>query len=194
MKLFISPDTLRIDSYKLAAQVIESGFKPDFMVALWRGGSTIGICIHELLKYCGIPTDHIAIRTSRFTGIDKASEEVAVHNLGYLIERLNKDSKVLLVDDVFDSGLSILAVIEKLKEKLGDNVSTDIRVATIFYKPHNNKTNIVPNYFVHDTKEWIVFPHELESLTIEEIRQVMGDEVAATVSKCITFLSPLNQI
>ena len=131
MKRFVSPDELRADSYKLGGKVIESKFRPDFMVALWRGGSTIGICIHELLKYCGIPTDHIAIRTSRFSGIDKGSEEV---------ERLNKDSKVLLVDDVFDSGLSIAAVLSALKEKLGDNVPTDIRIATIYYKPQNNKT------------------------------------------------------
>ena len=108
-----------------------------------------------------------------------------MHNLGYLIERLNKDSKVLLVDDVFDSGLSIAAVIEKLKEKLGDNFPSDIRVATVFYKPQNNKTNIIPNYFVHDTKEWIVFPHELESLTIQEIREVMGDDIADTVESTV---------
>ena len=137
------------------------------------------------MKYCGIPTDHIAIRTSRFTGIDAGSEEVAVHNLGYLIERLNKDSKVLLVDDVFDSGLSIAAVLSALKEKLGDNVPTDIRLATIFYKPQNNKTSLIPNYFVHDTKEWIVFPHELEALTLHEIRHIMGDEIAETVERAV---------
>ena len=185
MKRFVSPDELRKDSYLLGTKVIESKFRPDFMVALWRGGSTIGICIHELLKYCGIPTDHIAIRTSRFTGIDTGSEEVAVHNLGYLIERLNKDSKVLLVDDVFDSGLSIAAVLSALKEKLGDNVPSDIRIATIFYKPQNNKTNLIPHYFVHDSKEWIVFPHELESLTLHEIRHVMGNEIAQTVERAV---------
>ena len=185
MKRFVTPDELRTDSYKLGGKVIESGYKPNFMVALWRGGSTIGICIHELLKYCGISTDHIAIRTSRFTGIDTGSEEVAVHNLGYLIERLNKDSKVLLVDDVFDSGLSIAAVLSALKEKLGDNVPFDIRIATVFYKSENNKTNLIPNYFVHDTKEWIVFPHELESLTLNEIRHVFGAEIAETIEQAV---------
>ena len=185
MKRFVSPDELRKDSYLLGTKVIESKFRPDFMVALWRGGSTIGICIHELLKYCGTPTDHIAIRTSRFSGMNKGSEEVAVHNLGYLIERLNKDSKVLLVDDVFDSGLSIAAVLIALKEKLGDNLPSDIRIATIFYKPQNNKTTLIPHYFVHDTKEWIVFPHELESLTLNEIRHVMGNEIAETVERAV---------
>jgi hypoxanthine phosphoribosyltransferase len=188
MKLFITPDQLRADSYLLAEKVIESKFRPDFMVALWRGGSTIGICIHELLKYVGIPTDHIAIRTSRFTGVAKAEEEVTVHNLGYLLERFNKDSKVLLVDDVFDSGLSILAVLNSFEQKLGDNCPTDIRIATVYYKPENNRTDIVPNYYIHQTTEWIVFPHELESLSLHEIQSAMGDEICETVQRAVQSL------
>jgi hypoxanthine phosphoribosyltransferase len=187
MKLFITPDQLRADSYLLAEKVIESKFRPDFMVALWRGGSTIGICIHELLKYVGIPTDHIAIRTSRFTGVAKAEEEVTVHNLGYLLERFNKDSKVLLVDDVFDSGLSILAVLNSLKEKLGEDVPADIRVATVFYKPDNNRTSIFPNYYIHSTTEWIVFPHELESLTLHEIQSTMGEEISQIIQRSVNI-------
>lgn len=70
-----------------------------------EGGATIGICMHEYFKYLDMDTDHIAIRTSRYTGIDTHESNIQVHNLGYLVERLNKDSRVLLVDDVYDSGL-----------------------------------------------------------------------------------------
>jgi len=181
MKVFVSTDDLRTCSYELAAKVLNDGFKPDYVIALWRGGSTIGICVHELFKYCGLVTDHIAIRTSRYTGIDKTVEEVAVHNLGYLLERLNADSKVLLVDDVFDSGLSIAAVIETLKSKLCEKCPKDIRVATAYYKPTKNKTEHVPNYFVHCTNDWIVFPHELEELTLDEIEESKGAHVALLI-------------
>lgn len=42
MKLFVTPDSIRTDSYKLASKVVDDNFRPDFMVALWRGGSHIG--------------------------------------------------------------------------------------------------------------------------------------------------------
>ena len=188
MKRFITPDEIRRDSYVLASKVINDDFIPTHMVAIWRGGANIGCCIHEFLKYLNIPTDHIAIRTSRYTGIDEAASVVTVYNLGYLTERLTKDSKVLLVDDVFDTGLSISAVINSLQEKLGDNMPLDIRVATVFYKPTRNQTIRVPDYYVHESNEWIVFPHELEGLTVKEITQVMGQEIGDLVKAAVDKL------
>lgn len=183
-KVFVSPDSLRLDSYRLAAAVVRSGFRPDYMIALWRGGASIGMYVHEFLKRMDIPTDHIAIRTSRYTGVDEASSTVTVHNLGYLTERLNSAAKVLIVDDVFDSGYSIAAVFESLHEKLGDNMPTDIRVATVYYKPKRNKTARVPEYYIHSTADWVVFPHEMEGLAIEEIEMSMGKDIANLVRTC----------
>jgi len=130
----------------------------------------------------GVNSDHIAIRTSRYTGVDKVSEEISVHNLGYLLERLTSDSKVLIVDDVYDSGLSVEKVITTLKEKLDYKMPSDIRVATVFYKPTRNKTGKAPEYYVHESDEWIVFPHELESLTLEEINEAFGKEIGNIIS------------
>ena len=145
MKKFITPDELRKDSISLATQIFIDGFIPDFEVAVWRGGATPGKIVHEGTKYmCAnskkykgqkINIDHIAIRTSKYYDIDKSFSTVQVHNLGYLIERLTKDSKVLLVDDVFDTGLSMQAILDALKEKLGENMPIDIRIATIHFKP-----------------------------------------------------------
>lgn len=177
IKLFVSPEVLRQKSFELASIVVKAGFKPDVMVVLWRGGASIGCYMHEFFKYIGWDVDHIAIRTSRYTGIDKASSGVAVHNLGYLKERLNKDSKVLLVDDVHDTGLSIDAVYVALMTMLKENYPTDIRTATVYYKPLKNQTKRVPNYYVEQTNAWIVFPHELEGLTMEEIVPIFGEKV-----------------
>ena len=63
-KVFIDADELLLDSYRLAAQVIRANFVPSFMIAIWRGGAPIGIAVQEFLKYRGIESDHIAIRTS----------------------------------------------------------------------------------------------------------------------------------
>ena len=45
----------------------------------------------------------------------------------------------------------------------------NVRIACPYYKPQNNKTDIVPDYFVHESEEWLVFPHEISGLTPDEI-------------------------
>lgn len=181
IKIYISPDSLREDSFLLGCKVIKSGFKPDVAVALYRGGTPVSLPMSELFKYVGIQTDCISIRTKRYTGIDKVSSEVQVFNLGYLSRILNKNTKLLFIDDVLDTGVSIEAVFNSLRKILGDNMPEDIRVATIYYKPLRNITGRVPEYFIHETNEWIVFPHEIEAISIEEIRANMGDNIADIV-------------
>ena len=47
----------------------------------------------------------------------------------------------------------------------------EIKVATPYFKPNKNKTNRKPDFYIHETEKWLVFPHELEGLSIEEIVQ-----------------------
>lgn len=181
-KIYISADDLLRDSFQLALQVIESGFRPNFIVAVWRGGTPVGIAVQELMSYAGLDTDHIAIRTSYYQGIDKVANQVQVHNLGYLLENLNYDDSLLLIDDVFDRGRSIEAILAELERLTRRNMPKNIKVATVWYKPEKNVTNIQPDYYVHETSQWLVFPHELDGLESEEVAQnktVVADIVAA---------------
>ena len=168
-KYYISADELLLDSYKLGIKIFDSGFKPDFIVGVWRGGTPVGIAVQEILEYLGSPSDHIAIRTSSYYGIGKQNKEVKVHGLDYIIENINYEDQLLLVDDVFDSGSSIQAIVDTLHKKSRRNTPKDIRIATPWYKPNNNKTDRVPDYYLYETDEWLVFPHELQGLTEEEI-------------------------
>ena len=177
-KLYIDPISFRKDSFLLGQKIIKDKFNPTFMVALWRGGASIGMYIHEQLKWNKINCDHIAIRTSRYTGIDTSNEEVIIHNLTYITERLKEGDSILLVDDVWDTGKTIEALIKRLEKEIPFYKTLDVRVATIYFKPTKNVTNFKPNYFIHDTDKWLVFPHELEGMSIEEIRDVMGDEIS----------------
>ena len=169
-KKFIDAQELLEDSIKLGVKILESGFEPNFIVGVWRGGSPVGIVVQELLDYYGVKTDHIAIRTSSYNRIGERDSNVRVHGLSYLIKNINAEDALLIVDDVYDSGLSIEAVIDNLKLKARKN-TPHIRVATVYYKPGNNKTDRTPDYYVHETDRWLVFPHELDGLTIEEIYQ-----------------------
>ena len=167
-KTYISAEQLLLDSYELGLAVLDSDFHPDYIVGVWRGGAPVGIAIQELLKYAGLPTDHIAIRTSHYTGINETSKSVVVHGLHYLIENVNAEDKVLIVDDVFDSGRSIAQVISDLEIKCRRNTPV-FRIATPYFKPANNKTTLTPDFYLHESDEWLVFPHELDGLSDEEV-------------------------
>lgn len=168
-KIYISADELLSDSFKLGVQIHNSGFKPDFIVGVWRGGTPVGIAIQEILSYLGNDTDHIAIRTSSYQGLNKQKKSVRIHGLSYLIRNINAEDKLLLVDDVLDSGKSVQAIIDTLKVKSRKNTPEDIRIAVPWYKPNKNKTNIVPDYYLHETDDWLIFPHEMDGLSKEEI-------------------------
>jgi len=168
-KTYLSAQQLLEDSFRLGAKIVASGFKPSIITAIWRGGTPIGIAVQELLAYHGIDTDHIAIRTSSYTGIDGRSSEISIHGMNYLIKNVRHEDRLLIVDDVFDTGHTISAVIRHLKEKSRLNTPQEIRVAVPYFKPTRNQTDQKPDYFLHETEAWLKYPHSLEGLTVEEI-------------------------
>ena len=168
-KIFISADSLLRDSMELAMNVLRSGFRPTFLVAIWRGGAPIGITVQEVLEYHGVIVDHIPIRTSSYLGIDQQAKSVRVHALDYLVSRLKEHDRLLLIDDVFDSGRSLEAVMTELRQRCRRNLPGTIRIATVYYKPARNRTALTPDYFIRSTDTWLVFPHEIQGLSREEI-------------------------
>ena len=174
-KVFIDADELLLDSYRLAAQVIQADFKPSFMIAIWRGGAPIGIAVQEFLQYRGIESDHIAIRTSSYHGIDDQASQVQVHGLNYLAKNVIHEDRLLIVDDVWDTGLTIEAVIKELSRRARLNTPKEIRIAVPYFKPERNKTNLKPDFYVHEVDSWLKFPHSLEGLTTEEVQSHRPD-------------------
>ena len=170
-KQYLTAQSLLEDSYKLARNILDSDFKPTFIVAIWRGGAPIGIAVQEFLAVHGVECDHIAIRTSSYAaGIDQ-QREVKVFSIKYIVENIKKDDKLLLVDDVFDTGRSIEAIIKELKKQARLNMAEDVRVAVPYYKPSRNETGRVPDYYIHETSAWLKYPHSLEGLSHDEIAE-----------------------
>jgi hypoxanthine phosphoribosyltransferase len=168
-KQFIKAQELLEDSFRLGLKVLASGFKPDFIVGIWRGGTPVGIAVQELLEHFGVASDHIAIRTSSYEGIEQRGKLIKVHGLNYIVKNADAGHCLLIVDDVYDTGLSIKAIIDSLHVQSRRNTPHDIRVATVFFKPGNNRTERRPEYYIHETDKWLVFPHELNGLDPEEI-------------------------
>ena len=174
-KRFIRADDLLRDSFQLAANIHAADFRPDFLVGLWRGGSAVGIAVQEGLEYFGTPTDHIAIRTS-YSGAHRYSEmvskagQIRVHGLQYLLENLCSHHSMLIVDDVYSTGSSVKAVIDQLARKTRRNLPGDIRIATVWYRP-TASTLRTPDYYVHETNDWLVLPYELSGQSLDELRE-----------------------
>jgi hypoxanthine phosphoribosyltransferase len=171
---FIAADDLLRDSFQLAANIFEAGFSPDFLVGLWRGGSAVGIAVQEGLDYFGVKTDHIAIRTSysgapRYSQMVSTAESIRVHGLQYLLENLCSHHSMLIVDDVYSTGSSVNAVIAQLALKTRRNLPRDIRIASVWYR-RTEKTLRTPEYYVHETDDWLVLPYELSGFSVDELR------------------------
>lgn len=170
-KLYLSGQGLLEDAFRLAARILSSGFAPSYIVAIWRGAAPIGIAVQEFLDYHGVHSNHIAIRTSSYSGIDGRARTVRVHAMNYLIKTIQHHDRLLIVDDVFDTGHTIEAIIRHLRQKARLNTPHDVRIAVPYYKPSRNETDRVPDFYLHETEQWIKFPHSLEGLSEQEIRQ-----------------------
>ncbi|WP_020400809.1 phosphoribosyltransferase [Kordiimonas gwangyangensis] len=172
-KKYVTAQELLDDSFQLGIQILQSGFRPKFIVGVWRGGTPTGIAVQEILDYYGVHTDHIAIRTSSYIGMQQ-QKEVKVHGLEYIINNINAEDSLLIVDDVFDSGRSIDAIVNHLRAKCRRNTPEIIKIATVFYKPKRNVTQLVPDFYCRETDDWLVFPHELSDMSRDEIRTHKG--------------------
>ena len=167
-KKYISAQQLLDDSYNLGLKILDSGCRPDYIIGVWRGGTPVGIAVQELLDFFGVKTDHISIRTSSYTGIAQRVSNVRVHGLDYIIRNVNAEDTLLIIDDVYDTGLSVAQILEDLATKCRRNTPI-MKVATPYFKPNNNKTDRAPDFYLYETDEWLVFPHELSGLTKEEL-------------------------
>ena len=175
-KNFVSAEDLLQDAFELALRVYESEFRPSFILGVWRGGAPVGIAVQEVLETLGCPTNHFAIRTSsygtRTSSFDKDETllQVQVMGLQHVVDVVTVQDRLLIIDDIFDSGRSVDAILRELRLGCQKNTPQDMRVATIYYKPKRNLTDRSPDFYVHETDAWTVFPHELRGCTEDEVR------------------------
>lgn len=176
-KVFLDEQTLIEDSFRLGVSIFESGFRPTFIVGLWRGGSSVGIYVQECLQTLGVETNHISLRTS-YRGqpsyqqmASSPASDIRVHGTRYLIENLNTDDSLLIVDDVFSTGKNIDSVIKRLELGLRRNMPNKIRIATLYERPSFKAVDVSPDFVLHKTEDWLVFPYEMSGLTLAEINK-----------------------
>jgi hypoxanthine phosphoribosyltransferase len=127
-------------------QVKQSGFKPEAIVGLLRGGV---IPARIFCDHLGILMDFFAIDVKLYDGIGKRMKEAKIREFE---EDLVRCHRLLIVDDIFDSGDTMTAVCNHLSQE-------NLQTATLFWK---ETAPYKPNYYSRVAKEnnWIVFPWE----------------------------------
>jgi len=146
-------------SLKLAATLLTHHPHIDEIVAISRGGLTFGHILSDLLR---VPIWTITIQS--YSDIQTQGEIKITGKLQNSIEQKN----ILLVDDVADSGKTLVRAIDYLHEAKAQKIIT----MTMFYKPHSL---IRPDYFAKQTTKWILFPYEPTEMILL-ITQMMEKE------------------
>jgi len=146
-------------SFKLGEIVKKSGFSPDVLVGIARGGL---IPLRILSDYFN-NSDILIFNVKLYKDIGEAGEQV---RFVQKIEGGLEDKKVLVIDDVADKGITLKTVTEYIKNKLKPK---DLRVATLHYKPWSV---FKPDYYIELVEEWIVYPWEYVE-TIDSLKKLM---------------------
>lgn len=134
-------EEFRNDAKELAAR-LKSEFNPEAIVAIARGGMTLGHAVAMILDNRNLFT----LNSIHYDG-DKKLDEVKIFN----IPDLSKFKNVILVDDMIDSGESMSEILRVLKR---DYPSVNFKIATIFYK---QRAILKPDFCIKEAKEWIEF-------------------------------------
>jgi hypoxanthine phosphoribosyltransferase len=169
-KIYLSSKEVLQAGQDLAIEIINRQLFPDLVVVLWRGGALLGTALQETLalfsethKNQKLNCQHHCLQTSSYTGIESPGE-VKVIGTELLLERAIGCNRILIVDDIWDSGNTIMKV-RSLLQAPGRDILTCVGW---FHRQHNQHA-YDPDYFYKETSQWVVFPHELCGLSREEI-------------------------
>ncbi|TVQ38399.1 MAG: phosphoribosyltransferase [Spirochaetaceae bacterium] len=197
-KEYLSYDSVRNNALKLAHRIHHDGFIPDVIYVSLRGGAYLGNVISEYFKMVRKqqrPVFYAAVVARSYSDIHQR-ENVMVDGWTYSPEYLRSGDKVLLIDDIFDSGRTVNHLVQVILEK--GIPRKDIKVAVHDYKIrtfHEENLPIHPDYYcrkhvIEDpgNDRWIHYmSHELVGLTDDEIGQHYGqDQEVASILREIT--------
>ncbi|ERJ94588.1 phosphoribosyltransferase [Treponema lecithinolyticum] len=179
MKEFVSSDSIRNNALKMAHRILQDGFIPDVIYVSLRGGAYVANVLSEYFKLARKdvhPVLYAAVVARSYSDI-RCHSRVMVDGWTYSPEHLRSGDRILLVDDIFDTGRTINHLVEILLEK--GIPRKDIKVAVHDYKYFTDlkeQLPIQPDYWCRkftqpnrDNDNWLHYlSHELVGLTAEE--------------------------
>ena len=185
IKEFLDYNTVRNDALKIAGKIYKDGFVPDVIYASLRGGAYMANIISEYFKILSTknhfhPVLYAGVVARSYSDIAQHTK-VYIDGWTYPPENLRAGDKILLIDDIFDSGKTINCLVETLMNSRG-MPRDDIKVVVHDYKYftyQKEQLPIQPDYFCRkfvinnpDENRWIHYmSHELVGLSKEELEK-----------------------
>ena len=170
----VSWNSYHQSAQKLAATILACREPVDEIVAISRGGLTLG---HLLSDFLLVPISTISIQS--YTDIQTRGEIEITAKL----QRSIRGKRILLVDDVSDSGKTLKRAVSYLRRAGATHITT----VTMFYKPHSI---FRPDYFAQKTTKWILFPYEPTEMISLITKSMMSEKKSKYQIQ--TFLEKLN--
>ncbi len=138
---------------ELAQQVADSGYEPDLILAIARGGLFLGGSLGYALGVKNL----FVMNVEYYTGVDTRLQMPVV--LPPYLDLVDlEDTKVLVVDDVADTGHTLKLVQDHCADKVGE-----VRTAVLYFKPQS----VVPcDYVWKQTDKWIDFPWSTDAAIV----------------------------
>lgn len=146
----------------LAEKIKKTGFKPDVIVGVSRGGWAPARVLSDLLENPNLAN----VKAEFYLGVAETKGEPT---LTQPVSTMVAGKKVLVVDEIADTGKSLKLV----KEHVIEQGAAEVRVATVYFKPWSI---IKPDYYEKETKRWVVFPWEIKETVRKIIKKCKKEE------------------
>lgn len=166
-RLIIDADSYLVDCFRLARKIWEAGCRPHFLVGLWRGGAPPGIVIQEFFRWKGHDLYHTAIRTQSLEGV-LHGDGLDIKGFEHVLDEVEAEQQLLLVDDFFDTGRTIDAVLRYVRRKARRNAPR-VKVAVVYYRAGGRAT-VAPDYYLREVAAPPLLPYRLTEIPADELR------------------------
>lgn len=142
----VSWDAVHDLARKLARQIAESGYRPDIIVAIGRGGWVPGRILSDFIGQM----DLTSFKIEHY----RSARRIKVAQVRYPLAADVRGRRVLLVDDVADSGETFAVALAHLKRR---GAPAELRTAVLHYK---TVSAFVPDYYAQKVIKWrwIIYP------------------------------------
>jgi len=177
---FLAPtwERIHVESLQLSSKILQSGYYPDVVIGVLRGGYIIARLVTDVIQV----EDLGVVEVKFYKGIGERAERPII------TQPLTTDvrgKKVLIIDDVVDSGRTLQVVSEQVRLR----GAKDVKSAVLYYKP---KSIIKPDYFIVETEAWVFFPWEIGEFIREMGLEPSSKKVSAFLQeKGISFSSEI---
>jgi len=159
--LAVSWEDVQSHLLALSEKIERDGYAPDMIVGVARGGWVAARLLSDLLGVDDLAT----MKISFYKGIDETGKRPTITQH---VSESPRGKRVLIVDDVADSGESLLLA----KSHIADSGALSIRTATVHMKPWSK---MVPDFYIASTDSWIIYPWEMKE-AISNLIRIWGKE------------------